>query len=230
MSSKTARSFLRAVSPQSVRCKLSTGWWLFETNCLPPSATRQKVPLACRLHDPNDALVDATISINEDGSATVEIAGKKMRFPWITLLSSDVDARLAQLDEFLHRYPLYHGDAASLRALVARADFSGDDFLAAAMLFESSPETFIERLAAKVRGQEGENRIAPVDVLPDDDRYWNHLLPPVAGSMTLADYIGQEMNAAWRDGLEADSDLCALPLGDHFRSAGTCAADLHYKF
>ena len=168
-----------------------------------------KGPLACRLHDPNDALVDATISINEDGSATVEIAGKKMRFPWITLLSSDVDARLAQLDEFLHRYPLYHGDAASLRALVARADFSGDDFLAAAMLFESSPETFIERLAAKVRGQEGENRIAPVDVLPDDDRYWNHLLPPVAGSMTLADYIGQEMNAAWRDGLEADP-TCAL--------------------
>ena len=163
-----------------------------------------KGPLACRLHDPNDALVDATISINEDGSATVEIAGKKMRFPWITLLSSDVDARLAQLDEFLHRYPLYHGDAASLRALVARADFSGDNFLAAAMLFESSPETFIERLAAKVRGQGGENRIAPVDVLPDDDRYWNHLLPPVAGSMTLADYIGQEMNAAWRDGLEVD--------------------------
>ena len=52
--------------------------------------------------------------------------------------------------------------------------------------------------------QKAENRIAPVDVLPDDDRYWNHLLPPVAGSTTLADYIGQELNAAWRDGLEAD--------------------------
>ena len=64
---------------------------------------------------------------------------------------------------------------------VARPDFSGDDFLAAATLLESSPETFTERLADKVRRQEGENRIAPVDVLPDDDRYWNHLLPPVAG-------------------------------------------------
>jgi len=163
-----------------------------------------KVPLTCRLHDPNNALIDATISINEDGSATVEIAGKKMRFPWVTLLASDADARLAHLDEFLHRYPLYHGDAESLRAMIARADFSGDDFLATARLLESSPETFTERLAEKVGRQEGENRIALVDILPDDDRYWNHLLPPVAGSLTLADYIGQELNAAWGDGLEAD--------------------------
>ena len=68
----------------------------------------------------------------------------------------------------------------------------------------SSPETFTERLADKVRRQGGENRIAPVDVLPDDDRYWNHLLPPVVGSMTLAEYIEQELNSAWRGGLEAD--------------------------
>jgi hypothetical protein len=163
-----------------------------------------KVTTACRLHDPNDALIDATISMNGDGSATVEIAGKKIRFPWVTLLSSDADARLAQLDEFLHRYPLSDGDTASLCALVARADFSGDDFLAAAKVFESSPETFAERLTEKVRRHEVKNRIAPVDVLPDDDRYWNHLLPSVAGSASLADYIGRELHAGWLDGLEAD--------------------------
>lgn len=163
-----------------------------------------KGPLTCQLHDPNDALVDATIWINDDGSATVEIAGKRMRFPWITLLSSDPDARLAQLDEFLHHYPLSDGDAATLRVLVARADFSGDDFLAAATLFGSSPENFTERLTEKVQHPESKNRIAPVDVLPGDDRYWNHLLPPVAGSMSLADYIGRELNAEWRRGLEAD--------------------------
>jgi hypothetical protein len=156
------------------------------------------------LHDLNDALIDATISINEDGSGIVEIAGKKMRFPWVTLLSSDADERLVQLDQFLRQYPLSDGDAASLRARVARPDFSDDDFWAAAGLFESSPEAFAERLADKVRREEGESLIAPVDVLPCDDRYWNRLLPPEAGSMTLRDYIGQELNAAWRDGLEAD--------------------------
>jgi hypothetical protein len=108
-----------------------------------------KVPHACLLHGPNDALIDATISINDDGSASVEIAGKKKRFLWITLLSADADTRLAHLDQFLHRYPLYAGDAASLRALVARTDFTDDDFLAAATLFESSPETFIEHLPRK---------------------------------------------------------------------------------
>lgn len=163
-----------------------------------------KIPVTCRLHDLNDALIDATISIDEDGSGTVEIAGKKMHFPWVTLLSSDADKRLAQLDQFLQRYPLSDGDAASLRALVARPNFSDDDFRAVATLFESSPETFTERLAHKVRRQERENRIAPADILPDDDRYWSHLLLPEAGSMTLAEYIGQELNAAWRDGLELD--------------------------
>ena len=83
-----------------------------------------KDPLTCRLHDPNDALVDATIWINEDGSGVVEIAGKTIRFPFVTLLSSDPDARLAQLDEFLHRYRLSENDAAWLRACVARPDFS----------------------------------------------------------------------------------------------------------
>ena len=72
-------------------------------------------------------------------------------------------------------------------------------------MLKSSPESFTERLADKLRRQEGENRIAPVDVLPDDDRYWNHLLPPVVGSAMLADYIGKELHAAWQAGLEADS-------------------------
>jgi hypothetical protein len=62
-----------------------------------------EAPIVCQLHDPNDAPVDATISINEDGSGTVDIAGKKMCFTWVTLLSSDTDKRLARLDQFLHR-------------------------------------------------------------------------------------------------------------------------------
>ena len=77
------------------------------------------VPVACQLHDPNDALVDATISINEDGSGTVKIAGKKMRLPWVTLLLSDADKRLARLDQFLDRYTLSDSDAAALLARVA---------------------------------------------------------------------------------------------------------------
>jgi hypothetical protein len=50
--------------------------------------------------------VEAKISINEDGFGVVETAGKAIRFPFVTLLSSNADKRLAQLDEFLHRYRL----------------------------------------------------------------------------------------------------------------------------
>ena len=86
------------------------------------------VPVACQLHDPDDALVDATISVNEDGSGTVEIAGKKMRFPWVTLLSSDADKRAAQLDQFLHRYPLSDADAALLTRPCRPPGFFGRRF------------------------------------------------------------------------------------------------------
>ena len=162
-------------------------------------------PVSCQLHDPEGSLVDAIISVNEDGSGTVDIVGKKMRFPWVTLLSSDADERAALLDRFIRRYPLSDAEAARVRVLVARPDYSEQDFFAVAKMLESSPESFTERLADKLRRQQGENRIAPIDILPDDDQYWNHLLPPVDGSAMLADYIGNELHAAWQAGLEADS-------------------------
>jgi hypothetical protein len=82
--------------------------------------TASDSPAVHQLRDRNDALVDTTISINEDGSGTVDIAATKVRFPWVTLLSSDVEMRLSQLAAVLSRYPLRQRDADSLRALVAR--------------------------------------------------------------------------------------------------------------
>ena len=184
------------------------------------------VPVTCQLHDTNDALIDATISINEDGSGTVNIAAKRMRLPWVTLLSSDVDKRLWQLDRFLDRYPLSDADAASLRALVARQEYSDDDFLAAATMLESSPEAFTERLSDKLRRQGQENRIAPVDVLPDDDRYWNHLLPPVDGSVTLAGYIAKELQATWHAGIDTDPVRALHALATTFAAPELVPRDL----
>lgn len=183
-------------------------------------------PIECQLHDSNDVLIDATISTNEDGSGTVSIAGKKMRFPWVTLLCSDKDKRLAQLDQFLHRYPLSDADAASLRALAGRPDYSDDDFLVTATMLESSPEAFTERLAQKLQRQEGEHHIAPVDVLPNDDRYWNHLLPPVDGSTMLADYIGRELRAAWQAGVKADPVRALHAFGITFAAPELVPRDL----
>jgi hypothetical protein len=183
-------------------------------------------PIACQLHDSNDVLIDATVSINEDGLGTVDIAGKKMRFPWVTLLCSDKDERLARLDQFLHRYPLSDADAASLRALAGRSDYSDDDFLATATMLESSPESFTERLAQKLQRQEGEHRIAPVDVLPNDDRYWNHFLPRVDGSAMLADYIEKELRAAWQASFKADPVRALHALGITFTAPELVPRDL----
>jgi hypothetical protein len=163
------------------------------------------VPKTYQVHDAEDRPIDATISINDDGSGTVDISGKNFRFPWVTLLSLEIDKRLSQLDRFLYLYPLSQGDAASLRTLVARPEYSDDDFLTAAALLESSPEAFVERLNHKLRRQGSETRIAPIDVLPHDVRYWNHLVPPVDGSVTLADYVTRELRATWQASLESDA-------------------------
>lgn len=183
-------------------------------------------PTAGQLHDPEGAPVEATISIDENGSGVVDIGGKKMRFPWVTLLHADTDKRLAQLDQFLHRYPVADADAASLRVRVAHPDYSDDDFLATATMLESSPEFFTERLAEKLRRQEGEHRIAPVDVLPSDDRYWNHLLPPVQGSAMLADYIGKELRAAWQTEITGDAARALHAFGLTFAAPELVPRDL----
>jgi hypothetical protein len=155
-------------------------------------------PANYQLHDQNDAPVDATISINADGSGTVDIATKKLRFPWVTLLSSNIERRLSRLDRFLAQYTLFESDAQSLRHLVARPEYSDRDFLAATAMLESSPEAFTDRLHDKLRRQGQNHRIAPIDVLPEDVRYWNHMIAPVERSATLAEYIGTELHATWR--------------------------------
>jgi hypothetical protein len=165
----------------------------------------QAAPTERQLRTANGAVVDAKISVNEDGSGTVEVAGKMIRFPWVALLSSEPSKRLSELERFLTNFPISEYDGDALRARVVRDDFSGDDFINAAMLLESSPEMFTERLVDKLRRQQGRHQISAADVLPDDDRYWNHLLPQLADAQTLSDYIGHEMDDAWRIGLEANS-------------------------
>ena len=161
-------------------------------------------PTVHQFHDERDALVDATTSVNADGSGTIEIATTKVRIPWITLLSPNVENRLSQLEICLARYPLSQTDADSLRALIERPDYSDEDFLNVAAMLESSPEAFAQRLDEKLRRQGQKHRIGPEDVLPEDVRYWNHLIAPVDDSLTLAEYIGKELHDLWCGRLAKD--------------------------
>jgi hypothetical protein len=162
-------------------------------------------PAERQLRTTNGAVVEVRISVNEDGSGTVEVAGKAIRFPWVTLLSSEASKRLSELERFLANFPISDDDATALRERVVRHDFSGDDFVHSATLLESSPEAFTERLLDKLRRQRDTHQISAADILPDDDRYWNHLLPRLVHAQTLADYIGHEMDDAWRTSLEANA-------------------------
>src|SRR4030081_3028351 len=110
--------------------------------------------------------------------------------------------RLSQFAAVLSRYPLCQRDADSLRALVARREYSDDDFLAAVTMLESPPEAFAERLNERLRRQDQNHRIGPDDVLPRDVLYWGHLTAPVEGSVTLAEFIEKELHETWRRRLD----------------------------
>ena len=151
-----------------------------------------------KLRDQSGADTDTKITINTDGSGTIEAGTRKLRFAWVTLLSADPQKRLTALNTFLLQFPVNESAAASLRSLVQRPNYSDDDFASAVTLIESSPEMFCERVREKLRRPGDNNRLGADDLLPDDIRYWDHLIAPVKESVTLAEYIEHELKEEWQ--------------------------------
>jgi hypothetical protein len=125
------------------------------------------------LIDENNIEIAAKVSIAVDGTGIVEIGDRGWRFAHAALLSGDKDRRLATLESALCRHTIAVRYAAELRALVAKGDYSDEDFVETVRLLSSSPEAFAGRLRDIIAKRE----IGEADLLPDDIRYWDHLLP-----------------------------------------------------
>src|SRR5262249_8878214 len=79
------------------------------------------------------------------------------------------------------------------RALVARREYSYDDFLTTVLLFGSSPQAFAEVFREKLRQQDENKQIGREDILPEDVRHWTHLTADIDQSLTLADFTAREL-------------------------------------
>lgn len=154
------------------------------------------------LHDQDGKPLAAKVSIDADGTGVVEISGQRIRFTQASLLVSDPARRRAELDRFLARYPLSRTYTAQVRTLVARQDYSFDDFLTTVLLFGSSPQAFAEVFGEKLRQQDENKQIGREDVLPDDIRHWTHLTADIVQSSTLAEFIGNELAEQRRSRIE----------------------------
>jgi hypothetical protein len=144
--------------------------------------------------DENKTEITTKVSIAPDGAGIVEIGDKSWRFAHADLLSGDKDRRLITLDAVLLKYTIAVRHIVELRALVAKDDYSDEDFLEVIRLLSSSPQTFAARLREKITTRE----IGEPDLLPEDIRHWDHLAAPVDGSATLPEFIASELEAERR--------------------------------
>ncbi len=125
-----------------------------------------------QLHDQNNNVVDVRAFTTSDGAAIVEIGTTRVQFLWAILLSGEPSKRLGRLEKILVNYPLCMRDADWARALVRNPTYTDDDFLRLVLLLESSPKAFADTLSDRFRRQGEELRLAAIDFLPVDARYW----------------------------------------------------------
>ena len=148
------------------------------------------------LHAENNNLFEVKSFMTSDGAAIVEIGSTQVQFSWVNLLCPEPSERLGRLEKILVRYALCMRDADWARALVRNPSYTDDDFLHLVLLLQSSPQAFADTLGDRFRRQDKELRLAAIDFLPVDARYWDHLVAPVEKSHDLAEYINNELDVA----------------------------------
>jgi len=146
------------------------------------------------------APIDGVVKIGDDGSALVEIGNERMRFAHGALWVQDVTRRTQILNTILDRLTLDPGSVSELHRLVASAEYSAEMFVKVTEILNSSPEEFVIRLGSKLhaRQQPGET-----DLLPEDARHWDNLVPPPKESKTLSQYLSSQLLAVRSAGMAA---------------------------
>lgn len=150
------------------------------------------------------------VTISSDHAATVVFGDRRWRFENAALLASSTTQRERVLEALLSRHSLSPRAIETLRSIVRKHDFGDDDFFQAVTLLASSPESFADRLSSRVEVRQ----VGKADLLPEDDRHWDHLTAPVLASRNLPEYLANELDEVRRSRFAADPhrafDLASL--------------------
>jgi hypothetical protein len=140
------------------------------------------------LANDNGAKIDATIDIQENGTANVRIDGTVFGFAFAGLLSPTAAERLKYLDSYLNSYTLAVEIAGALREKVSLEPFSDEDFLSTVETLHTAQESFVQNTRATVAVRE----LTTADLFPANIRYWDNLVAPWQTSGSLVEFIGDE--------------------------------------
>lgn len=141
------------------------------------------------LSDEKGAPLDAKVSLDAEGAVTVELQTQRLIFHHAVLLSDDPGKRGAALDAIFRTMTLSREEQNRLRAIASKPDYADEDFAQIAKALGSAPEEFFERL----QGKANVRQVSRTDVLPDDVLQWSNLVAVRQRSMTLSQFIDDEL-------------------------------------
>lgn len=150
------------------------------------------------LKDDSGALLNAQAWVDASGTGIVEMGTMRWLFAHASLLQSSGAKRREYANACLCRHTLGEKDTATFLELVGKPTKKYEDAFAAMLLLSSSPETFGTQFRERLEKARPTQGVTIEDLLPEDIRYWDHLVPVPDHSTTRHDYVTQEWQAELR--------------------------------
>jgi hypothetical protein len=132
------------------------------------------------------------MKVEIEGDGVVLTYGKhRVSFPQARLLSANPNRRREAAAQIVHNFTLTMLSRAEFDGIIAKADYTHDDFFAACNILLGAPEPFADALrSAANRGQ-----LAVSDLLPDQASHWENITAKRVGSESLTDFVQHELAA-----------------------------------
>ncbi|MFH0298430.1 hypothetical protein AAFX91_14540 [Bradyrhizobium sp. 31Argb] len=136
--------------------------------------------------------VTRSMQVETEGDAAVVIYEKnRVSFPQAILLAADAKRRKTIASEMVANFTLTKQARAKFFSLVAKADYTHDDFFCACNILAGAPEPFADALREKAR----KGTLAVPDFLPNEIAHWENLTATRLTSETLPEFITNELAA-----------------------------------
>jgi hypothetical protein len=154
------------------------------------------------------------MQVEIEGDSVFLTYGKhRIRFPQAALLSASVERRQVLVASILKNKTLTVQARKEFETILAKADYSHDDFFAACNILTGSPENFAETLGEVAK----KGTLSKKDFLPSESGHWENITAKRLTSQTLSEFIEQELAAERAAQIDRDPgvavDVISLTFG-----------------
>lgn len=125
----------------------------------------------------------------EGDAAVLAYETYRVSFPQAVLLASNIERRKAAAARIVSGLSLARQARAQFFDIIAKTNFTHDDFFAACNILAGAPEAFANALHETAK----KGTLGLSDFLPTETDHWDNLTAKQLSSQTLPDFIGHEL-------------------------------------